>query len=355
MAKKLDVVNLLSQAHGSLSYTVALFAIGIWFGWIFFPIVITVSLLFGIIERKFINKRVTTVNNLAVVVTGCSSGIGKTLALSLASQDVQVFATVRKESDAETLKSESSKPDNIIPIIADVTNHQQLQKAAADVKAQLSQSGKKLLALVNNAGYGYYAPVEVASIAKTKAMYEVNVFGMMAATQVFTPLLREFGSKTPSPRVINISSGAGKLTISPSGTYCSSKFAVEALSDALRAELKPWGIQMIVVEPGRFFTEFQDKAYVDLQVEGIGATSDEVNNHYIAAVRKTNEYSANTKRPPVERCVEIIEDALFDSKPLARYLAGRDVQAGLPLFHQIGHESIHDFALARGFRSLLSK
>merc|ERR1712232_219072 len=153
-------------------------------------------------------------------------------------------------------------------------------------------------------------------------------------TQAFVPLLRKYYVKSPlNSRVINISSGAGLVTVPAVGAYCASKYAIEAISDAFRMELKPWGIGVSIVEPGRFHTEFQDKAYTELQIDGIGNLDDSVKKHYSTLTRLTNEKSATMKRPPSVQCVEIIEDALMDTRPLARYLAGPDTQTGVPVLN----------------------
>jgi len=302
----------------------------------------------------FLNKRVDTPpENLAVIITGCSSGFGRTLTLDLASRGLLVFAGVRKQADADSLKSEAKNPNNLIPFIGDVTNVDQLHEAVALIRNELSQSGKQLLGVVNNAGYAHYGPIEVVSIPKTRQMYEVNVFGLIQATQAFVPLLRNFGSKSVlKPRVVNISSVGGLFSIPHGGAYCGSKFAVEAISDSMRMELKPWGIYVSIVEPGRFKTEFQGKAYTKLEIEGIGEVSDEAVNHYSTLVQRTNENSVKINRPSTDKCVEIIEDALFDTKPLARYHAGVDTQIMAPLFNAIKQESVLDLALGRMWAKL---
>lgn len=171
-------------------------------------------------------------------------------------------ATSRKSADGERVRAGTKKPENVHPILCDVTNVEQIADAAAEVREVLEASGKQLLAVVNNAGYGEYSPVECIDLCRIRSQFEVNVVGLVAMTQKFIPLLREHGSKGPlKPRVVNLSSGAGRLSFPAAGVYSASKFAVEALSDALRVELMPWGIHVLLVEPGRFHTEFQNKAY----------------------------------------------------------------------------------------------
>eukprot|EP00339_Tiarina_fusa_P011249 CAMPEP_0117019996 /NCGR_PEP_ID=MMETSP0472-20121206/15257_1 /TAXON_ID=693140 ORGANISM="Tiarina fusus, Strain LIS" /NCGR_SAMPLE_ID=MMETSP0472 /ASSEMBLY_ACC=CAM_ASM_000603 /LENGTH=230 /DNA_ID=CAMNT_0004725085 /DNA_START=366 /DNA_END=1054 /DNA_ORIENTATION=- len=226
-------------------------------------------------------------------------------------------------------------------LILDVTNEEHVLAATVTVGEEhvlaatvtvdevLSKKGLTLLALVNNAGYAEYAPIEVMSTKRIRNMFEVNVFGVVTMTQAFLPLIRKYYTRAPlNSRIINISSGAGRISLPSCGQYCASKYALEALTDALRMELKPWKISVSLVEPGRFQTEFQNKAYKDLVADGFSALDDVSMAHYNSMVNHTNVKSAKLSRPPLEKCVEIIEDALLDTRPLARYLAGSDVQIG---------------------------
>jgi len=116
--------------------------------------------------------------------------------MRLSEKGILVFAGVRKDQDAEALQNECKYPENVVPFIADVSDEEQLLKAAEVIKGELEKSDKKLLALVNNAGYGYYSPIETASQKKMRTMFNANVFGLVSVTQAFLPLLREYGLKT---------------------------------------------------------------------------------------------------------------------------------------------------------------
>jgi len=345
----MTLIDKISQAQYSTTYSVIT---SILFLPIYFFITI-IGLAFGLIERTLLNKRIyKPPAKLAVIITGCSTGFGFNLVLSLASKGITVFAGVRKNDDAQRIKESSEYPENVVPIIADVTNPEQLKEAYELVKNHIQENGLKLLALVNNAGYGYYSPIETANLQNVKNMFEVNVFGVLNATQVFVPLLRDYGSNTPlSARIINISSGAGQVVIPPSGTYCSTKFALEALSDAMRIELSPWGIHVAVVEPGRFNTEFQDKAYIGFESGGIGQITPEVENHYKKLVQIAKEESQKMIRPNNKSGVSVIEDALFDTIPLGRYLTGKDVQLGVPILQFLKNEKIIDRIIGKKWRS----
>lgn len=269
---------------------------------------------------------------MAVIVTGCSSGFGYSLATRLATSGVTVFAGVRKREDGEKVRAGTMKPENVHPILCDVTNVEQVAEAAREVRSVLEASGKKLLAVVNNAGYGEFSPVECIELSRIRSQFEVNVVGLVAMTQKFIPLLREHGPKGPlRPRVVNLSSGAGRISLPAAGIYSASKFAVEAISDALRVELMPWGIHVLLVEPGRFHTEFQNKAYSADNIANAAEMDPAVQKHYISKMQKVNEHSASRNRPHMDHCVKTIEDSLFDTRPLPRYLAGTDVQFGIPV------------------------
>jgi len=327
----------------------------IFLGFLWIPIIFLVSLLCGFAERKWINKRQTQAPGTAVVVTGCSSGFGFSLATGLANKGVYVFAGVRKEEDAEKLREAVTEEGrgNLQTLILDVTNEQHVLDASEVVAKELESKGLRFLALVNNAGYATYGPVESMGIARMRKMYEVNVFGVVSMIQAFVPLLRKYYAKEPlNSRIINVSSVGGVMSLPNAGPYCASKYAIESISDSLRMELRPWGISVSVVEPGRFATEFQGKAYSDMVSDGIKQLDEEVYNHYNILTNETNANSAKTKRPPPSNCAQIMEDAIFDTHPLERYYAGTDSQILIPLLHFLKNEKINDLILGRGWGKL---
>merc|ERR1712232_1237510 len=342
----MSIINLLSQSHNSLSYrlTYIIFVYIIFGGWFWIPLSLLFSYFFGVIERKYFNKRIEEIpSDLAVVITGCSTGFGYTLATRLANKGIYVFAGVRKEEDAEKLRKGTNKQDFIHPL--DVTKEDQVRSAKITVEEILTDKGLKLWALVNNAGYAVYGPVEVIGINRLKNMFNVNVFGLITITQAFIPLLRKYHCKTPlNSRIINISSVGGLASMANAGQYCSTKFAVEALSDSLRIELKPWNISVSLVEPGAFKTEFQGKAYAELVSDGFSEIDEDILYHYNTLTKITNEASAKKKRPTQDKCVDVIEDSLFDTRPLERYAAGFDSQFILPSIKGFFvHEKIMDY------------
>ena len=188
-----------------------------------------------------------------VVITGASSGIGRHAAENLATQGYQVFAGVRQETDfheIEALRLAGHIP-NIHALKIDVTSNASIQTAAEEVRRIMQSSGLPLVALVNNAGLGGGHALEMESLPHVRAIFEVNLFGVLAVTQAFLPMLRK-----SQGRVIMISSTAGFLCGPMFGIYCASKHALEGLSDALRMEVAAQGIYVSVVQPGYIKTNF---------------------------------------------------------------------------------------------------
>src|SRR3990172_7462174 len=186
----------------------------------------------------------------AVVVTGASTGIGEACALRMDKLGWRVFAGVRNEADAQRLRQEAS--GQLTPIMLDVTDQAQIEAAAKTVGDALGEAG--LSGLVNNAGVSVPGPLEFLPIDELRRQLEVNVSGQIAVTQASLPLLRRGHG-----RIVNIGSISGKLSTPLMGAYCASKFAMEALTDALRQELRPWGIDVAIVEPGNINTPIWQK------------------------------------------------------------------------------------------------
>ncbi len=180
----------------------------------------------------------------SVLITGCSTGIGRATALRLASAGWTVYATARQPSSLTELEAAGCR------IMAlDVTDEASMEAAVAAVE-------KPLGALVNNAGYSQSGALETLPMESVRRQFETNVFGLLRLTQLVLPQMREAGAG----RIVNLSSMGGRLTFPGGGAYHATKYAVEALSDALRVEVAPFGIDVIVVEPGLIKTEFGETA-----------------------------------------------------------------------------------------------
>lgn len=189
-----------------------------------------------------------------VVVTGASTGIGEATALHLAEIGFQIFAGVRREEDGRALIEKGG--DRIRPILLDVTSADSVVQAAAEVQASLAGSG--LAGLVNNAGVAVGGPLEFVPMDDFHRQIDVNVTGQLAVTQAFLPLLR-----IARGRIVNMGSVSGRVASPFLGPYVASKFALEALTTALRLELYPWGIQVSIVTPGVIQTPIWSKAVSD--------------------------------------------------------------------------------------------
>jgi NAD(P)-dependent dehydrogenase (short-subunit alcohol dehydrogenase family) len=181
-----------------------------------------------------------------VLITGCSSGIGRATAERFLDEEWTVYATSRDESDIADLGDAGCRTDTL-----DVTSNEDV----ARVVDRIDDDHGELDCLVNNAGYGLYGPLEDIPVEHLHDQFDVNVYGPHRLTRAALPLLRE-----AEGRVCNVSSVNGRLSIPGGGAYSGSKFALEAMSDALRAEVEPFDIDVILVEPGPVATAFQDRA-----------------------------------------------------------------------------------------------
>ena len=196
-----------------------------------------------------------------VVITGASTGIGFAIASHLAAKGWQVFAGIRKASDGAALQAAHQ---SIKPILLDVTNPEQIETAVAEIREALD--GSKLAGLINNAGIAMMGPLAVQPMDQFKAHFDVNVFGLLRASQAFAPLLGMDQSLTGEPgRIINITSVGGRLASPFLGAYTATKHAVESMTDSLRRELVVFGIDAIAVGPGAVKTPIWDKAERDNQ------------------------------------------------------------------------------------------
>ncbi|MET4922422.1 SDR family oxidoreductase [Streptomyces sp. PSRA5] len=246
-----------------------------------------------------------------IVVTGASTGMGASAARELARQGFHVLAGVRRDRDADALRS-----TGIEPVILDITRSEQVEALAARVAAD----PRALHALVNNAGIQVNAPVEALPMAEWRRVFEVNLFGHIAVTQALLPaLLRSKG------RVINISSVGGKVAMATYGAYAGAKFALEAVSDSLRREVAPLGVRVVVVEPGGVRTE--------MAARGIATANDlatrmtpQQEDRYGGLVQANNRLMASGTASGLtaDAAARVIAKAVTARRPRTRYTAGRD-------------------------------
>jgi NAD(P)-dependent dehydrogenase (short-subunit alcohol dehydrogenase family) len=247
-----------------------------------------------------------------ILVTGASSGIGRACALRFAEVGYRVLAGVRKESDGEALRAECS--GLIEPVLLDVTSPPSIAGALTAVGDQ------PLAGLINNAGIATLGPLELLSVDAWRRQFEVNVIGLVAVTQACIPLLR----RGPG-RIVNIGSIAGRSALPGSGAYDSTKFAVEAISDVLRMELRAWGIAVALIEAGAIATPIWDKSQreADELSQQVGPERYALYRNLMETVRQEVTQSARTASP-VAAVVKAVEHAMTARRPRTRYLVGRD-------------------------------
>ena len=251
----------------------------------------------------------------AIVITGASTGVGRAAALMLDKKGYRVFASVRKEKEAESLKRDAS--ENLTPIFMDITKAEEIKSAADIVSKAIQNEG--LVGLVNNAGLLVDGPVELISLDDLRWQFEVNVFGQIAVTQEFLPLIRK-----AKGRIVNIGSIGGKIAGPFISALCASKFALEAFTDALRMELEPWGIEVILVEPGSIASAAPDKVEESFQ-KNFANMSPEAKAMYGDAYKFFVEglISSNRTGMPPEQVADAILEALEASKPKTRYFLSK--------------------------------
>jgi NAD(P)-dependent dehydrogenase (short-subunit alcohol dehydrogenase family) len=254
--------------------------------------------------------------NELIVVTGASTGIGAATVNELAHRGFHVLAGVRREVDADALRS--PRIEGIEPCILDITVESDIA-AIADRVARDPQR-RPLRALVNNAGIAINAPVETLPIAHWRQQFEVNLFGHIAITQALLPALLN-----SSGTVVNISSVGGKVALPTYGAYAGSKFALEAVSDALRREVGAAGIKVVVIEPGAVKTEIAERGITtsetlkaDMTVAQLSRYA-EVMDAVMAQARSFNETGVSA-----EAAAAVVAKAATASRPRTRYTIGRD-------------------------------
>ncbi len=242
-----------------------------------------------------------------ILITGASSGIGYDTAERLAKQGHKVYGAARRMDKMLPLKDLG-----IIPIQMDVTDDASM---VAGVNAVLKAEGR-IDVLVNNAGYGYFGAIENVSMEEARRQIEVNVFGLGRLTQLVIPHMRQQGSG----RIVNVASIAGKLAIYFGGWYHVSKFAVEGFSDALRMELKPFGIDVVIIEPGAIRTDWGIIAAEHLAESSKGTVYEEASMNE-AKIMKYG-YSSKLLSPP-SVIAKAICKGVNRKHPKARYRTGR--------------------------------
>lgn len=261
----------------------------------------------------------------AVLITGASTGIGEACALELDRLGWRVFAGVRNESAGQRLAGQAS--DRLTPVMLDVTEAEQVAAVAAMLAETLGERG--LFGLVNNAGVAVAGPLEALSLDRLRRQFEVNVLGQVAVTQSVLPLIRRAAG-----RIVMIGSLNGRFATPYLGPYAASKFALEAITDAWRIELRRWKIGVSIVEPGTVLTPIWDKAVTNTQ-ELTESIPPEMMELYGDDIRAMQELTAKlvARGMSVSRVVRAVLHALTARRPKTRYPVGIETRlllAGAP-------------------------
>lgn len=254
----------------------------------------------------------------AVLVTGASTGIGAACAVGLARRGHRVFAGVRKSSAGEDLLSQAGS--GLTPLVLDVTKPDDIARVAETIEAAVGADG--LHGLVNNAGISVNGPLEYLPVDDLRRQFEVNVFGQIAVTQAMLPML-----KRARGRVVNIGSTSGFLSGPMMGPYAGSKHAMEALNDALRFELRPFGIHVSILQPGNIKTPIWHKSLAASK-PFLDSGPEAMRREYADLISAVQKYAVASEAAgsPTEVVVESVVHALTSPKPKTRYRMGKNAR-----------------------------
>jgi NAD(P)-dependent dehydrogenase (short-subunit alcohol dehydrogenase family) len=265
------------------------------------------------------------------VVTGSSSGIGFKTALTLARNGFQTYATMRNIAKSKNIKSIATKenlPINIEQL--DVTDNKSVTNA---IQAIVSKADR-IDVLVNNAGYALTSAFEDLAIEEIKAQYETNLFGLIRTSQAVLPIMR----KQKSGVIVNISSGAGRFGYPGGSAYVSTKFAVEGLSESMAYEIEPFGIKVILIEPGVIKTNIANGMVV-------AKKSQNPNSPYFQIMQKMStsfEHMLENASSSPDLVAKVVLQAVTSENPsLSRYLAGKDVESWIEAKRNMSDDEFH--------------
>jgi NAD(P)-dependent dehydrogenase (short-subunit alcohol dehydrogenase family) len=261
-----------------------------------------------------------------VLITGCSSGIGRASAEAFLEEGWLVYATARNPADIETL----GERENCRIATLDVTDDGDVSRV---VDRAVEEAGR-IDCLVNNAGYGQYGAVEDVPVDQVHRQFDVNVYGPHRLTRAVLPHMREDGGGT----VVNVSSVSGRLPLPMTGVYAGSKHALEAMSDALRTEVREFDVDVVLVEPGPVESDFYDR--VDDEMDGDGGGDGDDDGGGVPGIEHSGAYpdlyeafaDATSVRGAVsvtpERVAADVVDAASSTRPHARYQSGPVARLG---------------------------
>src|SRR5579883_1621930 len=253
-----------------------------------------------------------------ILITGATTGIGKHAAVTLARKGHRVFATGRNLEALGRVVAEAATP-TLEALRLDVTDAASIASAVEEVGRRTS--GEGVYALVNNAGYGLAGPLEEVSDADLRAQFDTNFFGLMAVTRAFLPAMRA----RRAGRIVNVSSSGGRVSIPMVGAYHASKFAVEALSDALRMELAHLNVRVVLIEPGPIESEFGNRLVAEVEkYRRQDSPYAPIYARIDAMKSRANAFAA-----PPDCVTRAIEQAIVGRWPRARYVMPFSTRLGV--------------------------
>jgi NAD(P)-dependent dehydrogenase (short-subunit alcohol dehydrogenase family) len=271
-----------------------------------------------------------TLNQRVALVTGSSSGIGHEIALVLARHGYFTFATMRdlqKKSKLESIKDEENLPLEFVQL--DVTNEESVR-----IAVQTIQDDKdRIDVLVNNAGYGLTGALEDLSIDEIKTQFETNFYGLIRTTQAVLPIMR----KQRSGIIVNISSGAGRFGYPMGSAYVSTKFAIEGLSESLSFEVEPFGIKVILIEPGMIRTNFSSASVLAKKSLDPNSPYVPIMKNMEKGIKQLLENASSS-----QLVANITFEAISSDKPRLRYLVGKDVEQWIEAKKKMTDEEFHN-------------
>jgi short-subunit dehydrogenase len=278
-----------------------------------------------------------------VIVTGASAGIGEQVARKLASEGAQVVLAARRRERLDRLQQEiEASGGRALRVVTDITSAEDRKRLVQKTLEAFS----RIDALINNAGYGQRGPIELVPVEDIRRNFETNLFSLIALTQLVIPIMREQGGG----RIVNISSVAGRIARPFSSVYDATKHALEAISDGLRGELAPFGIKVIVIEPGFIITEFLEVANRVSQpvLENAGAYAP-----FLAGVNEGYKWAKTLAGTP-DDIAKLVVRALTAKHPRIRYAAPGHARLALAL-KRLLPEKLFDRLLNRTASAIAKK
>lgn len=255
----------------------------------------------------------------AIIVTGATKGIGRACVLRLARAGFCVYAGIRAHADGDALRAEAGA--RVVPLHIDLMRQDTIAAAASFITGDLK--GAALRGLVNNAGIAVAGPLEFLPVTELRRQLEVNVIGQVAMAQALLPLLRESRG-----RIVNMGSISGRSALPLTGAYAASKHALEAVTDSMRVELMPAGVDVIIIEPGVIATPIWETS-LNAAEQMLKQLPPQALQYYGPIIERVKARARNgpTRGLPPDAVARVVEQALTARRPRTRYLVGRDARA----------------------------